>query len=147
MHERHGATVGNKQPRLYRIWRAMRFRCEQPSHDCYQLYGGRGIKVCDEWKDSFSVFRRWALASGYRDDLTIDRKNNDGNYEPSNCRWISPIEQTKNKRPAKNEIRVERNGRVMSLLAWSRETGIGYTTLIKRYHAGLRGAALFKSPR
>lgn len=79
--------------RLYRIWFDMRRRCRNPQRKAFPRYGGRGIKVCKAWQ-TFEAFRDWALKHGYQDDLTIDRINNDGNYTPSNCRWISLSENS-----------------------------------------------------
>jgi hypothetical protein len=96
--EHHG---GSNNSRLYRIYRQMRVRCgyadgaEDRVKRDYEL---RGIKICDEWKDSFLAFQEWALSHGYRDNLSIDRINNDGNYEPSNCRWATSREQVRNTR-------------------------------------------------
>lgn len=83
-----GTTHGGKWTRLYRIWSAMKERCSRAGHISYKNYGGRGIKVCADWRNSFDAFRRWALAHGYADNLTIDRVDNDGNYEPGNCQWL-----------------------------------------------------------
>lgn len=75
--------------RLYRIWLQMKQRCYNEKNDAYKYYGGKGVCVCDEWRNDFSTFEQWANTNGYRDDLTIDRINSNKNYEPSNCRWIS----------------------------------------------------------
>lgn len=89
----HGMT----NSRLYRIWHNMKNRCFYSGDKHFSDYGGRGITVCDEWKNSFEAFHDWAMPNGYADNLTIDRVDNDGNYEPSNCRWITMKEQCKNR--------------------------------------------------
>ena len=81
-------THNQYQTRLYRIYTHMKHRCANPKCDHYHRYGGRGIKVCDEWQN-FSKFATWARANGYQENLTIDRINNDGNYEPNNCQWLT----------------------------------------------------------
>lgn len=83
--------------RLFKIWEGMRERCSRLKHPHYKDYGGRGISICDEWNE-FNAFHDWAAQSGYRDNLTIDRIDVNGNYEPSNCRWVTISEQMRNKR-------------------------------------------------
>lgn len=96
-------THGGSNERLYNnVWLAMLARCEKENHPAYYLYGIRGISVCKEWHD-YSIFRDWANSTGYdpnakRGMCTIDRVDNDGNYEPSNCKWSTMKEQSKNKR-------------------------------------------------
>lgn len=91
-------THGSTHSRLYSIWKSMKTRCNNPKSKAYNYYGGRGIHICDLWQNDFSAFKEWALENGYSDELTIDRKNPDGNYEPQNCRWTTWHEQRMNQR-------------------------------------------------
>jgi hypothetical protein len=116
VHHPHGFFKGKSRPTdLYRLWADMRRRCKNEKHASWKNYGGRGISVCDEW-GNFSIFHSWAMANGYRKGLLIDRKNNDGNYEPSNCRWVTRKIQNNNKR---NNILFTHDGVTLTLQAWA----------------------------
>ena len=91
--KKHGGYADN----LYKVWSGIKRRCNNPNEDSYDRYGGRGIVVCDEWKNKYPPFKIWAEANGYRKGLQIDRINNDGNYEPDNCRFVTPLENARNK--------------------------------------------------
>lgn len=119
------------ETRIYRIYKGMHSRCETISQSSYQNYGGRGIRVCDEWsgKDGFFCFYKWAMQNGYADDLSLDRIDNDGNYEPSNCRWADNKTQRKNRRISKNYVY---NGKTMSLSEIAEMKGIKYGALYQR---------------
>ncbi len=115
--------------RLYRIWKNMKSRCSCKSVSQYKDYGGRGISVCEEWKHNYTVFKQWSIANGYRDDLTIDRINNDGDYCPENCRWVSRSEQNLNKR---NRCLLTYRNKTQTITEWSMELGIPIETLRDR---------------
>jgi len=95
-------THGKSKTKIYKTWLSMKKRCYNKKYTKYENWGGRGIVICDEWKDDFMAFYEWAIVNGYDHDLTIDRINNDGNYEPSNCRWANYNIQNANKRKPKN---------------------------------------------
>lgn len=111
----------------------MKTRCFNSKDDHFKDYGGRGISVCDEWKNDFKTFHDWALEKGYSDDLSIDRIDSNGNYEPSNCRWATSYEQTNNRRTT---VILELDGERHTLSEWSKIKGIGYQTLFARYKSG-----------
>jgi len=91
---KHGESKTNlkRQTRLYNIWTGMKSRCYNKKDTGYRYYGRRGIAICNEWRDNYNTFKSWAILNGYKENLTIDRINNDGNYEPDNCQWITAKE-------------------------------------------------------
>lgn len=128
--------------RLSEIFRTMKKRCYYPKHICYHDYGGKGIKICDEWNNreiirisgigytkGFLAFKKWALENGYADNLTIDRVDVNGNYEPSNCRWILQKRQCNNKR---NNVYITYKGKTQSLKLWCEELNLSYSTIKHR---------------
>lgn len=105
---RGNLKYGGCHDRLYRVFSNMKYRCYNTKSDHFKYYGGRGIKVCDEWKNDYAAFKRWALSSGYdenanRGDCTIDRIDVNGNYEPNNCRWVDMTVQSRNRRNVINK--------------------------------------------
>ena len=112
-------THGMSRTRIYDTWHNMNRRCNNPNVACYKCYGGRGIKVCDRWK-SFENFYDDMIGT-YSDELTIDRINVDGNYEPSNCRWSTPSEQCRNKR---TNVYITFQGKRMLQTDWAKDRGI-----------------------
>ena len=122
---KHGLT----DSRIYSIYLGMKNRCYNKNEKAYLNYGARGITICDEWldKDSgFTAFLNWAFSNGYSDNLTIDRIDVNGNYEPSNCRWADKYTQANNKRTNKYFIH---NGIKKTMTEWSRELNIPYTAI------------------
>ena len=132
---------GLSHTRIYRIWKSMISRCFFSSSKDYKNYGGRGITVCDEWKNNVTAFYEWAMENGYTDELTIDRIDPNKDYCPENCRWIPLEYQNRNKR---NTVFVSYQGKLMSLSEASELSGIKYVTLFRRYSAGERNSQLFR---
>ena len=127
-------NIGKENGRLYQCYKDMVNRCYKVNNKRYETYGGRGIKVCSEWLNDFYSFRDWALTNGYTDNLTLDRVDVEGNYEPANCRWASQKTQNNNRR---NNVVVTYNGETMTLHELSeRYTDVPYKTLWKRINAG-----------
>lgn len=129
-----GESHGMSNTRLNEIWMGMKRRCNDPQRKDYKNYGGRGIKVCDEWEKSFIAFRDWALTNGYNDTLTIERMDVNGNYEPENCTWATREEQANNKRD--NRF-LTYNGKTQTVSQWSRELDISENTIRNRINQGL----------
>jgi hypothetical protein len=102
--------------KLRMVWIDMKRRCDNPNRIAYKDYGGRGIKVCEEWDNDYMLFKEWALNNGYSEKLLLDRINNDGNYEPSNCKFVNRFESELNKRKnGLNNIRFYRNKHEVSM--------------------------------
>nr|DAY71092.1 MAG TPA: PVL ORF-50-like family [Caudoviricetes sp.] len=131
--------------RLYGIYRGMINRCYNKNLAQYPDYGARGIYVCDEWRgeNGFINFMNWALANGYTEELTIDRKDNNGPYSPDNCRWVTMVIQANNRR---SNVYVEYNGESHTISEWSMITGIPYATLRKRLNDGWDIDKIFNTP-
>ena len=133
-------THGKSKDRLYRIWQGMRNRCNLSTNTYYHNYGGRGISVCEEWNKSFECFYEWAMSHGYKDNLTLDRMDNAGNYEPNNCHWKDRFYQMNHMR--RNHL-ITYEGRTQTLTEWAREIGMLPTTLdarINKYHWSIEEA-------
>lgn len=112
----HGLTGTN----IYNRWRSMKQRCYDPNADMYGIYGGRGIKVCDAWQE-FVPFYEWAIANGYSKNLQLDRIDNNGNYGPENCRWVTASENSNNRRTSHF---VEYNGERDTIIQMIRKLGL-----------------------
>ena len=122
--------------RLRQIYSDMKQRCYNPKCRAYKDYGGRGITVCDEWRNSSKTFYEWAFSHGYRDDLTIDRINVDKGYSPDNCRWATRKEQAANKRAFKsNSHIVIYKGEKDTLINWCKKLNLNYRTVLDRLNA------------
>ena len=101
--------------KLHCIWRGMKSRCHNPNRPVWPRYGGRGISICEEWRENFHAFKAWAMANGFRRGLTIDRRDNDRGYSPDNCRWIPQPDQMRN--ASTNRVTVEEALEIRALLA------------------------------
>lgn len=120
---------GLRHTRLYNIWCDMKARCYNKKVPKYQNYGERGVIVCDEWRNNFMVFYDRSMSNGYKEDLTIDRINVNGNYEPSNCRWVNLKTQERNRTNNKNiTIKYETH----CLSEWCEILGLRYGTVVQR---------------
>lgn len=129
----HGGWANNEK--LFGVWIGIRKRCLSSYAHNYSDYGGRGITICDEWKDDYSAFKEWSISNGYKEGmgLSIDRIDVDGDYCPENCRWADNLTQQNNKR---NTIYISANNEKHSLKEWSRIREINYQTLYQRYKLG-----------
>lgn len=131
---------GDRYTRLYRIWCSMKKRCYYSKYEHYDRYGRRGIRICDEWKNDFLKFKEWALTHGYSENLEIDRINNDGNYEPNNCRWQNRENQVRNR---SNTIYLKHNNEEKTLKQWCEIYNINYKLAHTRYKKGWNFEKIF----
>ena len=124
-----------RNTKLHWIWCSMKQRCENPKNKRYENYGGRGIYVSEEWKGiyGYTNFKQWAIKNGYKEGLTLDRINNDREYSPDNCRWVTNGEQANNKR---TNVLVTYKGEILNLKQWSKKLGINYSCLQSRHYKG-----------
>lgn len=127
---KHGHSSHSKSSKLYNVWSQMRWRCNSPKCPQYQYYGGRGIKVCERWNESFANFLQ-DVNSGYQEGLSLDRVDNDGDYSPENCAWATRTQQMRNTRA--NRV-IEFAGKSMLLTDWANELGLTQQGLIHRLH-------------
>jgi len=128
----HGFTSEGKTPRIYQTWIDMKSRCYNKTCKIYHYYGGRGIIICEEWHD-FVNFYNWAMLNGYSDDLTIERNDVNGNYEPNNCSWITQKIQMRNRRCS---VFLKYNDENKTVAEWSEITGISQKTIAERIKRG-----------
>lgn len=128
---------GLSKEKLFHVWNAIRHRCYFETDDFYHIYGGRGIRMCDEWKEDYSAFKEWALKNGWKDGLSIDRIDNNGPYCPENCRWATAKEQANNRRS--NRL-FSAFGVTLNIQQWSERLGIPYNKL--RYRLVQKGLSV-----
>lgn len=113
--------------KIYHAWNAMKQRCFCETNRNYKDYGGRGITVCDDWRDDFNAFYEWAMENGYADDLTLDRIDVNGNYEPDNCRWVTQKKQANNRR---SNLYLEYNGETHTAAEWGDKLGAKRNSIV-----------------
>lgn len=126
---KHGRTG----TRLYKIWHGMKTRCKNVNSKFYKYYGARGISVCDEWDRNFKNFYEWAIKNGYDENLTLDRIDNNGNYEPSNCKWSTRQVQMNNRC---STLFLTYDNKTKALTEWAREYNMRPVTLRQRIYSG-----------
>lgn len=129
---KHGECKNGEETRLYRIWTNMRYRCRKNNSNISKHYYKKGIRVCEEWQD-FNNFKSWAYANGYSNDLSIDRIDGNGNYEPTNCRWATAKEQVQNR--SINHF-ITYRGKTLTLSEWSKELGVSRKSILTRLKKG-----------
>lgn len=130
---RENYPISERETRLYRIWGGMKARTSYESQKSYSDYGARGIRVCDDWKNDFMKFKDWSLSHGYRDDLSIDRLDNDSDYTPDNCRWATRKEQHNNQR---SNILLTYDGQTHTAAQWAEIMNVPKDRIYKRIRRG-----------
>jgi len=130
---------GLKNHSLYNIWCNMKQRCNNPNYRGYKYWGERGITVCDEWRQNFVAFYQWTIENGWKANLTLDRINNDDNYCPGNCRFVTYTRQARNQRHGRFATI---DGRTKHIFDWAEEYGMPILTISDRYARGWRGPKL-----
>jgi len=139
---KHGQTKRGQRTRLYRIWALMKNRCNPLSNveSSQKYYIKKGIKICHEWKANFVNFKNWSEQNGYQDDLEIERIDNNGNYEPENCKWATHLEQMHNTR---RNVHLTHKGITKCLTEWAKTIGISHHALRYRINKGWPEEKLF----
>ena len=133
IHKSKNRTHGLSRTRIHGIHGGILERCFNPANSSYNNYGGRGITVCVEWQRSVSAFAQWAFANGYADDLEIDRRDNEGNYEPANCRWVTSKVNHNNKR---SNRRITVGGHTLTVTQWAEVMAVDPQMIFKRLQCG-----------
>lgn len=136
-------THGLSKSRLGRIYYKMIHRCHTPTDASFYKYGAKGITVCDEWRSSIEAFISWALANGYKDDLSIDRVKWWEGYSPDNCRWATDVEQVRNRSITRT---LTWNGQTKTVREWADELGLSYDALQLRFSRGWDAERIFTQP-
>lgn len=133
----------NYSSKLYFVYNSMKDRCKNKNTKNYKNYGGRGIRVCDEWNKSYETFLKWALINGYQEGLQLDRIDNNGNYSPENCRWVSCKQNLNNTRM--NNLITYKN-KTHTISEWADMFKINYMTLYRRIKDGWSIERALKTP-
>lgn len=129
--------IDEQDKSIYFSWQSMKKRCCNPNCKDFKWYGGKGIKICDEWRNDYLKFREWSLENGHITGLTIDRVDNTKDYEPSNCRWVTQSENSKKmQREHQGKTILTHKGETHKLSEWARLLGINQSTLLYRLRRG-----------
>jgi hypothetical protein len=132
-----------RYPKLYKVYHALKARCYNPKNAGFKRYGGRGIRVCDAWLNDVALFAEWSITNGYQEGLEIDRINNDGNYEPTNCRWVTQTENIRNSTVVKM---IHYKGETRAMSEWCVILNLTYRMVQKRIKNGWTPEQAFETP-